>query len=239
MLIFFMKIYAISDLHLSFAVNKPMDIFGEIWDDYLTKITTDWNTKVCDDDIVLIAGDISWAMRAKEVFPDLDFISKLNGKKIMIRGNHDYWWTTISAVRRILPKNIYAIQNDALKFGDYIFCGTRGWTVSETGVFETEHDHKIFNSEVVRLELTLSAAKKLQKNNEKIICMIHFPPMNSKKEPSEFTNLIEKYGVSKVVYGHLHKNKKSFSSPLYYIQNGVEYYLTSCDMLNFELVSIV
>ncbi|MDD3232520.1 MAG: serine/threonine protein phosphatase, partial [Clostridia bacterium] len=146
---------------------------------------------------------------------------------------------TISAVRRILPKNIYAIQNDALKFGDYIFCGTRGWTVSETGVFETEHDHKIFNSEVVRLELTLSAAKKLQKNNEKIICMIHFPPMNSKKEPSEFTNLIEKYDVSKVVYGHLHKNKKSFSSPLYYIQNGVEYYLTSCDMLNFELVSIV
>lgn len=230
-----MKIFAISDLHLSFGSNKPMDIFGGHWENYLDKIVEDWNKKVSADDVVLIAGDISWAMTIENTNLDFNFLSKLSGNKVIIRGNHDYWWKSISAVRVILPEKVFAIQNDAIKFGDYIICGTRGWTVPET-TFETEHDEKIYKREVLRLELTLETAKRLQKNGEKIICMIHYPPTNSKREPNEFTALLEKYSVSAVVFGHLHSKKVRNS--LAYCFNGIKYYLTSCDLIENKLVEI-
>jgi len=230
-----MKIYAISDLHLSFGSNKPMDIFGESWENYLEKILEDWNRKVKDDDIVLIAGDISWAMKIEETKEDFVFLEKLNGKKVIIKGNHDYWWTGISAVRNILPKNIFAIQNDAIKFENVIICGTRGWTIPETN-FASAQDEKIFKRELIRMELTLKSAKYLQTNNETIICMIHYPPTNSRRQKSDFTELFEKYGVNKVIFGHLHGKK--IKTQLYYIQNNIEYYLTSCDLVDNKLVQI-
>ncbi len=230
-----MKIFAISDLHLSLNNPKPMDIFGPTWENYEKKIFSDWKDKVAENDIVLLAGDFSWAMRLEEVKPDLKLIEKLPGKKILIRGNHDYWWGSISAVRNILPENIVAIQNDAVKIGDIIFCGTRGWTVPEKGVFQSEEDEKIFKREVIRLELTLRQAKKLQTNNEKIVCMMHFPPFNFKKEESDFTRLIEEAGVQVVVFGHLHglKNKQNK-----FVVGGIDYFLTSCDMLENKLIEI-
>ncbi|MDD2445307.1 MAG: metallophosphoesterase [Clostridia bacterium] len=231
-----MKIYAISDLHLSFNSNKPMDIFGYKWENYLEKITDDWNSKVKDEDIVLIPGDISWAMKIDETKQDFAFLEKLKGKKVIIRGNHDYWWTGISAVRKVLPKNIFAIQNDAIKFDNVIICGTRGWAVPETE-FESEQDEKIYKREVIRLELSLQVAKSLQKNNETIICMIHYPPTNSKRQRNEFTDLFEKYNINKVVFGHLHGKK--IKSSLFYIQNNIEYYLTSCDLTDNKLVLIL
>ena len=158
-----MKIWAISDLHLSFGANKPMDVFGGNWENYLDKIKEDWADKVSDDDIVLIAGDISWAMKLEETKADFEFLGALKGKKIIIRGNHDYWWASISNVRSVLPANVFAIQNDAIKFDDVIICGTRGWTVPEND-FETAQDEKIYKRELIRLELTLKSAKKLQKN---------------------------------------------------------------------------
>ncbi|MDD4815956.1 MAG: metallophosphoesterase [Clostridia bacterium] len=230
-----MKVFAISDLHLSFGSNKPMDIFGGNWENYLQKIVSDWNAKVGEEDIVLIAGDISWAMKLDQTTEDFDFLKKLKGKKIIIRGNHDYWWVSISGVRNILPENVFAIQNDAIKFDDIIICGTRGWTVPET-TFETEQDEKIFKREVIRLNLTLQSAKALQKNNEKIICMMHYPPTNSKKQPSEFTALLEQYGVNKVVFGHLHGKKVKNS--LHFSINQVEYFLTSCDLVENKLVRV-
>ncbi|MBR5012642.1 MAG: metallophosphoesterase [Clostridia bacterium] len=230
-----MNVFAISDLHLSFGANKPMEVFGGQWTNYLDKIVESWNKNVKENDIVLIAGDISWAMKLEETKEDFEFLEKLKGIKILTRGNHDFWWASISAVRGVAPKNVFALQNDAIKFGEYIICGTRGWTVPEDA-FETEHDEKIFKREVIRLEMSLEASKRLQTNGEKIICMVHFPPFNSKREDSEFTRLFEKFGVSKVVYWHLHGNK--VRANLFYKKNDVEYFLTACDQTENNVVLI-
>ena len=233
-----MKVYAISDLHLSINSNKPMNIFGPVWDGYLEKIEESWKEKgVTDDDIVLIAGDLSWAMKLNDAIADLEYISKMGkGKKVVIRGNHDYWWSSISALRGVLPYGMYALQNDAVKIGDYIICGTRGWTVPEVA-HKTPEDEKIYKREVIRLELSLQDAKRLQTSNETIICMMHYPPFNSKLEDSDYTQLFEKYGISTVVYGHLHSYDKK--QKLVVAKNGVTYYLTSCDLVNNQLIRIL
>lgn len=230
-----MKVFAISDLHLSINSNKPMNIFGPVWENYLDKIEQSWNKLVSDDDVVLISGDISWAMKLNDAIPDLNYISQFKGKKIILRGNHDYWWSSISGVRSVLKQNMFAIQNDAIKIGDTIFCGTRGWTVPET-THKTPDDEKIYNREVIRLGLSLQDAKRLQQNNEKIIVMMHYPPFNSKMEDNKFTNLIEQYGVKTVVYGHLHSYDKKQKLIVY--KNNVKYYLTSCDLIGNELIEI-
>ena len=201
----------------------------------MDKIEQSWNRLVSDDDVVLISGDISWAMKLNDAIPDLNYISQFKGKKIILRGNHDYWWSSISGVRSVLKQNMFAIQNDAIKIGDTIFCGTRGWTVPET-THKTPDDEKIYNREVIRLGLSLQDAKRLQQNNEKIIVMMHYPPFNSKMEDNEFTNLIEQYGVKTVVYGHLHSYDKKQKLIVY--KNNVKYYLTSCDLIGNELIEI-
>lgn len=231
-----MKIFAISDLHLSNSCDKPMDIFGGNWEGYTDKIIENWNAKVTDGDIVLIAGDISWAMKLEEAQADIDWIDKLPGKKIIIKGNHEYWWKSISAVREILPKSILAIQNDAIKIENYVFCGTRGWTVPEKDKELETEDLKIYKREVERLKLTLMSAKVLKGDSDaKIIAMIHFPPYNTDKEPSEFTRLFEEYGVDKVVFGHLHGY---VNCDLISNINGVTYYFTSCDHIKNNPVLI-
>ncbi len=238
-----MKIFSISDLHLSINNPKPMDIFGGPWDNYLDEIVSDWKEKVSEDDIVLIAGDISWAMKTEDAKPDLDFISALPGKKIIIRGNHDYWWKSISAVRSMCPKGLYALQNDHLVIGNYIFTGTRGWQVPEREENQKPEDVKILNREFIRLELSLQSAKNCKEKLEqessekyKIISLIHYPPFNSKLSPNNFTKLFEQYGVDAVVYGHIH-GRNSRSVALTEINN-IKYYLTSCDQVNNKLVEI-
>lgn len=232
-----MKIYSISDLHLSINNPKPMDIFGPIWDNYLDEIISDWKSKVTDEDVVLIAGDISWAMKFEDAKPDIDLISSLPGKKIMIRGNHDYWWKSISAVRSLLGKDFYALQNDHVCIGDYIFCGTRGWQVPDK--FQSKDDEKIFKREIIRLQLSLKSAKKEQEKlgNKRIICLIHYPPFNSRFQESEFTKLFKQYDVSAVVYGHIH-GKSSRCKKLIEINN-IPYYLTSCDQIENKLIEIL
>ena len=230
-----MKVFAISDLHLSINNPKPMDIFGPVWDGYLETIEEDWKEKVSDDDIVLLCGDLSWAMKPADAKIDIDYVAKMPGKKIILRGNHDYWWGTISGVRSLLPVDFYAIQNDSLKIGDYIFCGSRGWTVPENKELSAD-DKKIYDREIIRLEMSLKSAKEKQTNGEEIICLLHFPPFNTRREDTDFTRLIEEYGVKKVVYGHLHGNFPK--SSLLVEKNGVSYYLTSCDKLSNKLATI-
>ena len=231
-----MKIFAISDLHLSINNPKPMNIFGAVWDNYIDDIFDDWNEKVGQEDIVLLAGDFSWAMKLEDSKVDFDLFKDLPGKKILIRGNHDFWWKSISAVRESIPNGFYAIQNDAIKFGNYIICGTRGWTVPEENAKQTEEGKKIFEREVIRLELTLEEAKKLKTSeDDKIVAMIHYPPCNFKRQDSEFTKLFEKYGVSAVVFGHLHGYKRA---SLLFEKNGIEYFLTSCDLVGNRLTEI-
>ena len=224
-----MKVYALSDLHLSINNPKPMDIFGPAWDNYLDKVTYNWNNLITDEDIVIVAGDISWAMYLEDAKPDFEFIRTLKGKIVFIRGNHDYWWKSISAVRNMLPHNMFAVQNDSIMLDNIILCGTRGWTVPENGEHKTTEDEKIYNRELIRLKLALESAKAKQTNNEQIIVMIHYPPFNSKFENSDFTNLIEQYNVSHVVYGHLHG--KDCRAELTKVKNGITYHLTSCDLV--------
>lgn len=230
-----MKVFCISDLHLSLTCNKPMNIFGPVWSGYWEKICADWQKKVTNDDIVLISGDISWAMKLEDAICDIKEIDKLPGKKVFIRGNHDYWWKSLTAIRTNFPADCYVIQNDSLKLGNYVICGTRGWTVPETSNI-SEEDAKMLNREQLRLELSLKSARQKIADGDRLICMLHYPPFNSKLEKSGFTKLMEQYGVNKCVYGHLHgENSRSVK---YLVKNGVEYFLTSCDKVQNQLVLI-
>lgn len=230
-----MKIYAISDLHMCLNGSKPMDVFGTKWHNYLEKIFADWEKKVTDDDVVLIGGDISWAMDLDEAIKDIRTLVPLKGKKVFVRGNHDYWWKSISRIRNSLPEGFYALQNDCVKFGKTIICGTRGWCVEGSPDFK-EQDRKIYLREAERLKLALSAAEKIKEEGDGIIALIHYPPFNVRRENSLFTDLFEKYGVSDVVYGHLHG--KDCRTDLKIEKNGVRYILTSCDQVDNKLTLI-
>ena len=231
-----MKVFSISDLHLSINSDKPMDIFGPVWENYLEEIEVSWDSLVSDDDIVLIPGDISWAMYLKDAVADLKYISHFKGKKVLLRGNHDYWWKSISELRRNLPENMYAVQNDAIKFENVIICGSRGWVVPET-THKSEEDEKIYKRELIRLELSLKEATTLRQDGDVLICLTHYPPFNSRHEDSDFTRLMEKYGVNKAVFGHLHSYDKR--QALTYSKNGIDYFLTSCDLVKNQLVRIL
>ena len=230
-----MKIFAISDLHLSVNNSKPMDIFGPVWEGYLDKIFSQWKELVGDNDLVLMAGDLSWAMKLEEVGADIELFKDLPGRKVIIRGNHDYWWKSISSLRAILPENFYAIQNDALRFDNVVVCGTRGWKGVEKNTTLSPEDQKIYDREVLRLEMTLQNANKLRQEGDKLICMMHYPPVGFARDDSEFSQLIEKYYVDIVVFGHLHGYKNVATN---FVKNNIEYYLTSCDEVDNNIVFI-
>lgn len=228
-----MHIFAIGDPHLSFTTNKPMDIFGETWRNHPEKIRTEWINSVTNDDWVLIPGDISWAMNLDEVQPDLEFLAQLPGKKIIIRGNHDYWWSTISKVRSILPPGMYALQNDSVRIGDISICGTRGWE-SPGGYNFNEHDRLVYEREVHRLELSLQSAD--TKAAERWV-MLHYPPTNEKHQMSGFMEVMKRYGVSKCVYGHLHGD--GHRNALIGEHYGIQFELVACDYLRFKPLKMI
>ena len=230
-----MKIFALSDLHLSINFPKPMNIFGPTWDNYIDKVKVNWQALVKPEDIVVISGDISWAMYLEDAKADLKYINKLNGRKVILRGNHDYWWSTISGVREALPQNMYAVQNDCIQIDNVLFFGSRGWLMSE-GINDTAENKKIYTREVLRLELSL---KNMQVKREKLleqgitpveICMLHYPPFNILRADTPVTNLLEKYDVKNVVYGHLHGS--SCMAEKVVEKNGIKYFLTSCDLVD-------
>ncbi|CEN76975.1 phosphoesterase [[Clostridium] sordellii] len=229
-----MSLYAIGDLHFSTAVNKPMNIFGDNWENHEKKIIDSWNSKVNKNDTVLIVGDTSWGINMDEATFDLDIIHNLPGKKIYVKGNHDYWWTTVAKLNK-LYEDMSFLQNNFYSYNEYAICGTRGW-ICPNDVKFTEDDEKIYKREAHRLKLSLDAAKKAR--FEKIIVITHYPPTNDKLEPSLFTDIYEEYKVEKVIYGHLH-GKESFKMGLEGIREGVEYKLVSCDYVDFNLVKIM
>lgn len=231
-----MKIWAISDLHISTRNDKPMDVFGGNWVGYLDKIFADWQNKVEDDDLVLIGGDISWAMTIDEAQSDVALFAPLKGKKIIIKGNHDYWWSGIGKVRDMLPEGVFALQNDAIKFENVVICGSRCWSVPGAPDYSA-HDEKIYLRETERLKLSLSQAKKLVGEGDKLVALIHYPPFNVRREDTLFTKIFEEYGVNAVIYGHLHG--KNVRADKLVTKNGIKYYLTSCDQVNNELTEII
>ncbi len=230
-----MNVYAISDLHLSTSGDKPMDVFGGNWEGHFEKIKCDWLEKVTDEDVVLISGDISWAMKLENALSDLQQLAALPGKKVFIRGNHDYWWNGISRLRAAAPNEDFIfLQTDAVKIGEYIFIGSRGWTCPGSPDY-TEQDQKLYLREGERFRLAFAEADKLYTGVEKKIALIHYPPFHLKSEDTLFTKLFEEKGVEKVVFGHIHG---AAYFPLKTERNGVQYILAACDKVGFKLVNI-
>nr|WP_122011857.1 metallophosphoesterase [Maliibacterium massiliense] len=223
-----MKVYAVSDLHLSGAAPKAMDIFGAHWKNHFDKISEAWRQMVAPEDVVLIAGDISWAMNLHDAAVDLAAIGALPGRKVLIKGNHDYWWSSISRIRGMLSCGMHVLQNDAVDFGCVTIAGTRGWLCPNEVSYSPE-DEKIYRRELIRMEMSLAQA---EKSGHPIIAMIHYPPFNETRSPSGFTELFQRFGVRQVVYGHLHgpSIKSAFDGEL----EGVRYALTSCDAVQFK-----
>ncbi len=232
-----MNVYAISDLHLSFSAAKPMDIFGDVWEDHFQEIKKDWNERVTPEDVVLLSGDFSWAMELDEARADFASLDELNGTKIIIRGNHDYWWSSLAKVRAVLPKNTYAIQNSAIKIGNVVFCGAKGYTVEEEGKAYAEEDKKLYLRESIRLELSLKEGAKLREEGDALIVMFHYPPYNNKCQDSAYTKMVEDANATAVVYGHLHGKHPIYRHQI--VKNGIPYYLTSCDVVKNKLVKIL
>jgi predicted phosphohydrolase len=231
-----MNIYAISDLHLSGFAPKPMNIFGGHWDGHWQKIRENWQETVRDEDIVLIPGDLSWAMRLDEAKTDVVEICAMPGLKLVIKGNHDYWWGSLSQVEALLTGNTYVIQNNSYRFGEYVFAGSRGWTVPGSKQYDPAADEKLYLREAARLELSLKHARKAAPD-ARLICMMHFPPADASGSSTLYTQLLEQYGATDAVYGHLHSS--SIRGALSGVVRGVRYTLVSCDAAEFRLVKIV
>lgn len=228
-----MSIYAISDLHLSYNTDKPMDIFG--WKNYENKIKENWNSKVKESDLVILGGDFSWSMDLKDTYKDFEFIHKLPGKKILIKGNHDYWWGTLTKMKKYINEigfnDINFLYNNSYEFEGKLICGTRGWNFSDL----QEEDEKIYNREIQRLRLSLEDAVKKYGNEKEIIVCLHYPPLKT-NEISDFVRVMEKYNVTKCIYGHLHGPAHKFV--IEKSINNIQYIMTSCDYTNFDLVNL-
>ena len=221
-----MRIFAIADPHLSKAQPKPMSIFGGNWEEHPEAFLNGWRETVQPEDVVIVPGDISWAMRLEEALLDLQDIADLPGTKIILRGNHDYWWASISKVRKALPQGMYALQNDSLVMGGVAIAGTRGWDTPQSRPLGAE-DEKIYLREVERLKLSLESLKKTP--FQKLIVALHFPPTLG--EANGFTELLDQYRPHAVVYGHLHGAKPEWLVPQW---KGIPLHLVAADFLNFK-----
>lgn len=232
-----MAIYAIGDMHLAFNDNKPMDIFGENWYKHFEKIKSNWLKKICEDDIVLLPGDFSWSITLEGTKKDFEFLNSLPGKKILINGNHDYWWTSMKKMQEFTCKNniknIYFLKNNAVKIDEIIVVGTRGWSY-----IDTENAAKMHNRELIRLENSIKYAYENFENitSKNIICMMHYPPitknMIENNIKSEYLELLNKYNINQCIYAHLHG--KAHNEAVEGNIEGINLKLVSSDFLNFD-----
>ncbi len=230
-----MSIYVIGDLHLSFNEHKPMDIFGDNWVNHEEKIRTNWIKTVKEDDLVVLLGDFSWAMHLNDTYKDFEYLNSLPGKKVLIKGNHDYWWTTLKSMQEYIQKNSFNnidfIINNSYNYKNKVIVGTRGWAFTET-----DNSEKMINRELLRLENSIKHAIDNYGKDNELICVMHYPPINKamfyNNEKSMFIELMKKYSIKKCFYGHLHG--KSHSEAVEGNIDGVELKLVSCDYINFE-----
>lgn len=251
-----MKVWTISDLHLSFGTpNKSMDVFGEKWKNHPEKIKKNWEKVVKNEDLVLIAGDISWAMKTENALPDLEWIHALPGTKIMSKGNHDHWWKSAAKIRKILPPSMHIIHNDAFTIGDITIGGARLWDHPDLNYYKfidikeiegvnikkkeytkeaIAHDAKIFKNELDRLSWSLDAMDKSAKHK---ILMIHYPPIPPDRSDNEFSRLIQNAGIDICIYGHLHNLFPD--APVNFTKDGTKYLCTACDYLDFSPIQLL
>lgn len=230
-----MAIYTISDLHLSLGMDKKMDIFGENWENHEQKIKNNWIKKVKEEDLVLLPGDFSWAMYIEDAKKDFEYLNKLPGTKLLLKGNHDYWWETLTKMRKYLKDNnfynIDFIYNNSYMWEDKIIVGTRGWSEQE------DNPEKIIKREILRLELSIQDGIKKFGNDKEIIICMHYPPFNRYEENElNFINTMKKYNVKTCVYGHIHGDagKDAIQGNI----EGIQFIMASSDQINFDLTRI-
>lgn len=234
-----MSIYVIADLHLSFNQSKPMNIFGDNWNNHEEKIKKNWLKKVKSEDTVILPGDFSWATYLEDTKLDFNYLNELPGKKILLKGNHDYWWTTLKSMRNFLKENEFEnidfLYNNSYLVEDKLLVGTRGWALQEN-----EESKKMINRENERLKLSLEDAIKNYGTEKEIIVFMHYPPINSKNILDntylDFFKTMKKYNVKACYYGHLHSN--SHKDAIEGIIQGINFNLISADYLDFDLKEI-
>ena len=223
-----MSIYAIGDLHLSLNKEKPMDIFGGNWKNHEQKIEENWKNSVQDNDLVILPGDFSWEMHLKDMYNDFAYLNDLQGKKLLLKGNHDYWWTTLAKMREFLQENKFEnidfLYNNSYLFEDKIIAGTRGWALNDT-----ENSNKMNHREEERLKLSLQSGVD-NFGDKEIICIMHYPPT------SNYVQIMKQYNVKTCLYGHLHgeSHKEAFEG----IIDGINFKLVSSDYLDFKLYKL-
>lgn len=246
------NIWAIADLHLACSIPaKNMAVFGPLWQGYMEKMEQSWRSLIQCDDLVLVAGDISWAMHLEEAAADLEWIDALPGTKVMIKGNHDYWWSSMNKMSKVMPPSIRPLYNSVFDWNDVTIGGTRLWDTSEYNFGnyihfqenprETkkeekkgEESEKIFARELERLKLSL---QQLNPNAKHRIAMTHYPPISADLLPSKASQILEEFKIDICVFGHLHNLKKD--KPMFGEVRGVRYYLTSCDYIDFKPIKIL
>ena len=225
-----LKLYAFSDFHLSGdPPTKPMDIFGENWKNHREKILSAWKETITAGDTVIMAGDISWATHLEDALSDLKTLSALPGRKIIVRGNHDYWWNTVSKMKRMTDNAFEFIFNSALSVENIALAGTRGW-IPETSKKIPEEDKVIILREQGRLERSLIEAEKF--NCEKIFAILHYPPFDEQRRPTKMMEIMKSHGVTDCIYGHIH-GKQNFNNLPKELE-GIQLHLTSSDYLDFK-----
>ncbi len=226
-----MAFFAIADLHLSFARPKPMDIFGAQWVDHVEKIAARWREGVGENDTVLVAGDISWAMTFAEAEPDLRWIHELPGQKILIRGNHDYWWDRVAWMRARVPSSIRLLHNDSIVVGGVRIAGARGWDLPGKGwKDDPAADEKLYLRERGRLRMSLDSAR----GELPILVMMHYPPFYTLDGNAGFHDLLRDAGAHTVVFGHLHG--PDGANAWQGTRDGVRYVFCACDGIDFSPV---
>ncbi len=222
-----MALYAIGDLHLCLGAPKPMDVFGGVWNGYMEKLRQGLSV-IGPEDTTVLMGDLSWALGLDEAEADFRFIDAIPGKKILLKGNHDYWWSTAAKFRAFCEKNGFSNQeilhNNCFFYGDYAICGTRGWFFEEER--SGQHDEKVFKRELIRLEASLKAAG----DREKLV-FLHYPPRYKGYVCPEILELLKQYGVRRCFYGHLHGGSHKLAQEGRW--DGTEFRLLSADYLNF------
>ena len=234
-----MSIFVIGDMHLSLRTPKPMDIFGENWIGHEEKIRRNWIENVKEDDLVVLPGDFSWETYLENTKLDFEYLNNLPGKKLLLKGNHDYWWSTVTAMRQFLKENNFTnidfLYNNSYEYENKILCGTRGWSIADE-----EMDKKLINRELIRLELSIKDGINKFGNDKEIIIFMHYPPITKARiilqQETEFVNLMKKYNVKRCYYGHLHG--ASISDAIEGNIEGIEFTLVSADGLDFKLLKV-
>lgn len=232
-------IYIIGDLHLGFSVDKPMNIFGNNWENHAEKIKENWLNKVNKDDTIILAGDFSWGMDLEESKSDFKFLNELPGKKILLKGNHDYWWATITKMNKYLKENnfenIEFLFNNSFFVENKVIVGTKGWTTINPN---SEDNYKILKRECNRLEISIKDALNRFGDYKELIAIMHYPPFYKEEvnEEIDFIKLMKKYGIQRCFYGHLHGD--THKDAIEGLVDGIDFKLISSDYLNFDLIQI-